>query len=445
MERKLQAVRMAPRSTVWYGSDEELGRFIRSLDLKSTKEPEIMDVGTTSEPAPTEPPGPGIGQKILDKAEELGDKAIHFTADKTKLPVWGVVLILIGIVIVIIVGICFCLRRQWKKFKSSDKGKALASKGFMGKLVGGKEDGDTGGLITDMDPVAADEPEEPAEEQEFLGKLKYKLEYDFNTTHLTVTIIQAEELKAMDSGGTSDPYVKVFFADNKKKKFETKVHRGTLNPQFDETFVFKNMPFAEIMCKTLMIQVFDFDRFSKHDQIGEVKVVMCQIDLAVPFEGWKELDPPFDENSQALGEVCFSLRYVPTSGKLTVCIIEAKNLKKMDFGGLSDPFVKINLFMGGKKFKKKKTAVKMNTLNPYFNESFTFEITPEQLPKCHIILTILDYDRIGTCDPIGKVAVGSNQEGKGREHWMAMVNTPRRPIAQWHELRDPEEFKPEKK
>ena len=79
-----------------------------------------------------------------------------------------------------------------------------------------------------------------------------------------MTIIEATDLKAMDSGGTSDPYVKIFFADNKKKKFETKVHRGTLNPNFDETFVFKNMPFAEIMCKTLMIQVFDFDRSFNH-------------------------------------------------------------------------------------------------------------------------------------------------------------------------------------
>lgn len=30
-----------------------------------------------------------------------------------------------------------------------------------------------------------------------------------------------------------------------------------------------------------------------------------------------------------------SLRYVPTAGKLTVVILEAKNLKKMDVGGLS--------------------------------------------------------------------------------------------------------------
>ena len=36
-----------------------------------------------------------------------------------------------------------------------------------------------------------------------------------------------------------------------------------------------------------------------------------------------------------LGDVCFSLRYVPTAGKLTVVILEAKNLKKMDVGGLS--------------------------------------------------------------------------------------------------------------
>lgn len=31
-------------------------------------------------------------------------------------------------------------------------------------------------------------------------------------------------------------------------------------------------------------------------------------------------------------DLSFSLRYVPTAGKLTVVILEAKNLKKMDVG-----------------------------------------------------------------------------------------------------------------
>lgn len=54
-----------------------------------------------------------------------------------------------------------------------------------------------------------------------------------------VGIIQAAELPAMDMGGTSDPYVKVYLLPDKKKKFETKVHRKTLNPVFNEQFTFK--------------------------------------------------------------------------------------------------------------------------------------------------------------------------------------------------------------
>ena len=44
---------------------------------------------------------------------------------------------------------------------------------------------------------------------------------------------------------------------------------------------------------------------------------------------------------EVLGDICFSLRYVPTAGKLTINILEAKNLKKMDVGGLSGMFLYI--------------------------------------------------------------------------------------------------------
>jgi len=53
--------------------------------------------------------------------------------------------------------------------------------------------------------------------------------------------MQAADLAAMDMGGTSDPYVKVYLLPDKKKKFETKVHRKTLNPVFNETMNFKEI------------------------------------------------------------------------------------------------------------------------------------------------------------------------------------------------------------
>jgi Ca2+-dependent lipid-binding protein len=85
--------------------------------------------------------------------------------------------------------------------------------------------------------TADDDDEEKVEDSN--GKLEFTLDYDFTKQELTVGILQACDLPAMDMGGTSDPYVKCYIMPDKKKKFETKVHRKTLNPVFNETFVFK--------------------------------------------------------------------------------------------------------------------------------------------------------------------------------------------------------------
>uniref|UniRef100_A0A8C7W193 Synaptotagmin n=1 Tax=Oncorhynchus mykiss TaxID=8022 RepID=A0A8C7W193_ONCMY len=287
--------------------------------------------------------------------------------------------------------------------------------------------------------LTEEEKEEEEKEEEKLGKLQYSLDYDFQDNKLTVGILQAADLISMDSGGTSDPYVKVYVLPDKKKKFDTKVQKKNLNPVFNESFVFK-LPYDELGGKTLVMSVFDYDRFSKHDIIGEVKIPMNTIDLGQPIEEWKDLESADKEEPEKLGDICISLRYVPTAGKLTVCILEAKNLKKMDVGGLSDPYVKIALLQGGKKLKKKKTTVKKNTLNPYYNESFSFEIPMDMMQKILVVVTVFDYDKIGKNDAIGKIFVGSKATGPGLKHWSDMLSNPRRPIAQWHPLQQEEDI-----
>ena len=50
-------------------------------------------------------------------------------------------------------------------------------------------------------------------------------------------------------------------------------------------------------------------------------------------------------------------------------------------------------------------------------------------------LTVCDYDRIGTSDPIGKVSLGYNRKGAELKHWKEMVENPRRPVIHWHVLK----------
>ncbi|KAJ7998759.1 hypothetical protein DPEC_G00208200 [Dallia pectoralis] len=400
--------------------------------------PEPTGTGATMTAAPAvattaaEPPGNGTESKN-DMFEEIKSKFLN-EIDKIPLPSWAIIAIAV-VAALLILTCCFCVIKKCcckkKKNKKGKKGKD----GFNMKNMKGDEDDDDDEGETGL---TEEEKEEEEKEEEKLGKLQYSLDYDFQDNKLTVGILQAADLISMDSGGTSDPYVKVFVLPDKKKKFDTKVHKKTLNPVFNETFVFK-LPYAELGGKTLVMSVFDYDRFSKHDIIGEVKIPMNTIDLGQPIEEWKDLESADKEEPEKLGDICISLRYVPTAGKLTVCILEAKNLKKMDVGGLSDPYVKIALLQGGKKLKKKKTTVKKNTLNPYYNESFSFEIPMDMMQKILVVVTVFDYDKIGKNDAIGKIFVGSKATGPGLKHWSDMLSNPRRPIAQWHPLQQEED------
>ncbi|XP_037958188.1 synaptotagmin 1 isoform X2 [Teleopsis dalmanni] len=375
---------------------------------------------------------------VFKKIEHASEVVTEVIAEKTGLPTWGVVAIIILIFLIVFGIIFFCVRRFLKKRRTKDgkgkKGVDMKSVQLLGSAYKEKPD------MEELTENAEEGDEEDKQSEQKLGRLNFKLEYDFNSNSLAVTVIQAEELPALDMGGTSDPYVKVYLLPDKKKKFETKVHRKTLSPVFNETFTFKSLPYADAMNKTLVFAIFDFDRFSKHDQIGEVKVPLCTIDLAQTIEEWRDLVSVEGEGGQEkLGDICFSLRYVPTAGKLTVVILEAKNLKKMDVGGLSDPYVKIAIMQNGKRLKKKKTSIKKCTLNPYYNESFSFEVPFEQIQKICLVVTVVDYDRIGTSEPIGRCILGCMATGTELRHWSDMLASPRRPIAQWHTLKDPEE------
>ena len=58
----------------------------------------------------------------------------------------------------------------------------------------------------------------------------------------------------------------------------------------------------------------------------------------------------------------------------------------------------------------------------------------DMLRSVMLELTVLDYDRIGGSDPIGKVVLGYKRKKLEKKHWVEMVENPRRPIIHWHVL-----------
>lgn len=99
-------------------------------------------------------------------------------------------------------------------------------------------------------------------------------------------------MPAKDLSGTSDPYVRVTLLPDKKHRLETKIKRRTLNPRWNETFYFEGFPVQKLQSRILHLHVFDYDRFSRDDSIGEVFLPLCQVDFTGKPSFWKALKPP---------------------------------------------------------------------------------------------------------------------------------------------------------
>ncbi|XP_035011719.2 synaptotagmin VIII isoform X1 [Hippoglossus stenolepis] len=359
----------------------------------------------------------------LDPALVAVSNFFNDVLDKIPLPHWAIYTIFVsGALLILLCCLCICIKccckgKKKRKQKNDEKINMLGVNGTSTTAL--------------VQPDVADVDYGSTKKQR--GKLLYSLEYNAPLSELTVGIKQADSLKAMDVGGSSDPYIKVYICPDKSITCETKVFRNTLNPIFNEQFSFQ-ISKSSLLKSTAVMKVFDFNRFTKHNIIGELRVELCNVDWNHVIEEWQDLGEPAKFEEEELGEICFSLRYVPTAGKLNVVILEAKNLKSMDTGGFSDPYVKVQLALDKRKWKKKKTSIRKKTLNPYYNESFTFDVTFQQIQRVNLVISLWDHDAVSRNDAMGKIFLGCDATGNQLRHWADMLSNPRRPVAQWHSL-----------
>ncbi|VDK20003.1 unnamed protein product [Anisakis simplex] len=66
-----------------------------------------------------------------------------------------------------------------------------------------------------------------------------------------------------------EPYVKMYLLPERRNHCKTRICKKSVDPEFNEMFSF-DVAFNNLPTRMLQFTVYDFDRFTRHDLIGNV-------------------------------------------------------------------------------------------------------------------------------------------------------------------------------
>ncbi|RLN67548.1 hypothetical protein BBP00_00001562 [Phytophthora kernoviae] len=260
-----------------------------------------------------------------------------------------------------------------------------------------------------------------------------------------VNIVEARNILATDSSGTSDPYVTMTLLDSKGAKlaaggsFKTKVVKKSLSPQWNQQFLIGDKLDLRV-ATTLRLLLSDSDgAFYSDGVLGVVDIpVSLLLGLKEPLDNWFQLTKHQKMKQDSKGELRVILERVSATATATaaeggggteleskpaavsneppnllyVTLKSGKDLLGMDNNGTtSDPIVFFT-FNG----QKHESSKKERTLRPQWNEKFGFFAT-----DLNNKLTILveDYD-ITINDFMGKAEVSLSDLKPNEERNLAV-------------------------
>ncbi|NWR46384.1 SYT17 protein, partial [Regulus satrapa] len=274
-----------------------------------------------------------------------------------------------------------------------------------------------------------------------LGMLHFSTQYDLLHNYLIVRVIEAKDLPppisydgSRQDMAHSNPYVKICLLPDQKNSKQTGVKRKTQNPVFEERYTFE-IPFLEAQRRTLLLTVVDFDKFSRHCVIGKVSMPLSDVDLVKGGHWWKALVP----SSQVTEFIRLLPQFFLLSRGFSCVRVQFLCLARA-LCFLPDPFVKIQLVHGLKLTKTKKTSCMRGTIDPFYNESFSFKVPQEELENASLVFTVYGHNVKSSNDFIGRIVIGQYSTGAPESnHWRRMLSTHRTAVEQWHSLRSRQE------
>ncbi|XP_054632902.1 synaptotagmin-1 [Dunckerocampus dactyliophorus] len=292
-----------------------------------------------------------------------------------------------------------------------------------------------------------------AAEDKVNGWLHYSVYYDQQQRQLVVTVLELEGLQHQSQISSLQLFVqlKLLWKGSEKEErcikdgdegtplplctvlqdFQTRIVKGTCNPLFGDQFSCILHDEKELNHIHLRMEVRDYDKYSRHKALGEVRTSLGQFNISYPLELKGKLHSP---RKDLVGEVLLSLKFLPTSQRLEVGVLKVRTVHK-ELHVDAALYARISVHCNRSKLKYQKTsAMKPGTVT-VFNEVLVFSLPDFGLQECKILVSIFEThsSRKPSKHLIGQLAVKKDKHSEDK-HWGLMIRSARQPIAMWHAL-----------
>ncbi|XP_020367558.2 synaptotagmin-2 [Rhincodon typus] len=271
---------------------------------------------------------------------------------------------------------------------------------------------------------------------ELSGNLKFSLLYDKKQSKLQLTVKEASNLPARHFNQHTDFFIRIKLFTSLPRyqcilhQWDTKIVKNTRNPSFGDQYTcfIEKTAYRKA---TLKLEVWDFDKYSRRDVLGEVRLPFSDLELSSTAEFCEKLQKV---QKEVTGGIFLSLKYLPTARKLEVVLLKVKT------GCLSTSpdigiYTRVDFYVNQHRMKHQKTPAKLKSEITVFNEVMLFTVADSVINQSMIITSVYEtsLSKDSKRHLLGRAYLG-RKKSKEDDHWFSMLQCLRQPVSKWHPL-----------
>lgn len=214
------------------------------------------------------------------------------------------------------------------------------------------------------------------------------------------------------------------------REWDTRKVRDSCSPVFGDQFSCGLLQQQDLTRVTLRMEVKDFDKFSRHMVLGEVRVSLRHLNICYPLELQEHLQMP---QKDPVGEVLLSLKFLPAAQRLEVGLLKIRTLQT-NTNTDTALYARVSVQCHQCKLRHQKTTAVRQHETTVFNQVLMFSLLEFPPRECNVAISVYETDASRKHKHlVGQLNVGKDKRREDH-HWTLMMRSLRQPIALWHQL-----------